>query len=301
MVAPIFFEFTGNNGYVVEVLEFAERNGSPNSDLYKRNKALIAELSVPRPGTNDLFFPNTVFAALLCSIHGLSTRRDLVNAMGSMYAATLFLGVQNALAVQPVVDVERTVFYRERAAGIYSALPYAFAQVLVEIPYVFSQSGVYSLVVYAMIGFEWTAAKFFWYFFFEFCCLLYMTYYGMMTVAITPNANIAAIIASSFFALFNLFSGFIIPRPRIPVWWRWSFMERKNSNDMNRLFRVGVPENASYVEGENAVLPLRTPRRPLRFLPRVLRRFLHNGEERLSFSFLLFLFFFLPNGYSLNG
>lgn len=28
-----------------------------NSDLYKRNKALIAELSVPRPGTKDLYFP----------------------------------------------------------------------------------------------------------------------------------------------------------------------------------------------------------------------------------------------------
>jgi len=46
-----------------------------------------------------------------------------------MYTAVLFLGVQNAASVQPVVAVERTVFYRERAAGMYSALPYAFAQV----------------------------------------------------------------------------------------------------------------------------------------------------------------------------
>ncbi len=49
--------------------------------------------------------------------------------MGSMYVAVVFLGVQNASSVQPVVAVERTVFYRERAAGMYSALPYAFAQV----------------------------------------------------------------------------------------------------------------------------------------------------------------------------
>ena len=49
--------------------------------------------------------------------------------MGSMYAAVVFLGVQNASSVQPVVAVERTVFYRERAAGMYSALPYALAQV----------------------------------------------------------------------------------------------------------------------------------------------------------------------------
>ncbi|KAL4559960.1 hypothetical protein LXL04_032106 [Taraxacum kok-saghyz] len=234
-----------------------------NSDLYRRNKALIAELSVPRPGTNDLYFPTQysqsflvqcmaclwkqrwsywrnppytavrfAFTTFIAIMFGTmfwdlgskkTTQRDLINAMGSMYAATLFLGVQNASAVQPVVDVERTVFYRERAAGMYSALPYAFAQVLVEVPYVFAQSAVYSGIVYAMIGFEWTAAKFFWYLFFQFCCLLYFTYYGMMTVAITPNANIAAIIAASFYGLFNVFSGFIIPRPRIPVWWRWYY------------------------------------------------------------------------------
>lgn len=47
-----------------------------------------------------------------------------------MYTAVLFLGVQNAASVQPVVSIERTVFYRERAAGMYSALPYAFAQVI---------------------------------------------------------------------------------------------------------------------------------------------------------------------------
>lgn len=49
--------------------------------------------------------------------------------MGSMYAAVTFIGVQNAVSVQPVVSIERTVFYRERAAGMYSAFPYAFGQV----------------------------------------------------------------------------------------------------------------------------------------------------------------------------
>ncbi|KAI7725050.1 hypothetical protein M8C21_022973, partial [Ambrosia artemisiifolia] len=234
-----------------------------NSDLFRRNKNLIAELSVPRVGTKDLHFPTQysqpflvqciaclwkqrlsywrnppytavrfAFTTFIAIMFGTmfwdlgskkSTQRDLTNAMGSMYAATLFLGVQNASSVQPVVSVERTVFYRERAAGMYSALPYAFAQILVEIPYILAQTGVYCLIVYAMIGFEWTTAKFFWYCFFQFCCLLYMTFYGMMTVAITPNADIAAIIAASFYGLFNLFSGFIISRPRIPVWWRWYY------------------------------------------------------------------------------
>lgn len=56
-------------------------------------------------------------------------QQDLLNLLGATYAAVLFLGATNASAVQSVVAVERTVFYRERAAGMYSELPYAFAQV----------------------------------------------------------------------------------------------------------------------------------------------------------------------------
>lgn len=59
------------------------------------------------------------------------TQQDIFNVMGALYAAVLFLGVNNASSVQPVVAVERSVFYRERAAGMYSPLPYAFAQVCI--------------------------------------------------------------------------------------------------------------------------------------------------------------------------
>lgn len=53
--------------------------------------------------------------------------------MGSMYSAILFIGITNGTAVQPVVSVERFVSYRERAAGMYSALSFAFAQVFFQI------------------------------------------------------------------------------------------------------------------------------------------------------------------------
>ncbi|GAB2269453.1 transcription factor [Dionaea muscipula] len=234
-----------------------------NSDLYRTNKALIQELSIPAPGSKDLCFATqyaqsffvqckaclwkqhwsywrnppvtavrflftTIIALMVGSIfwdlgRKYETQQDLFNAMGSMYAATLFLGVQYAASIQPVVSTERTVFYRERAAGMYSALPYAYAQVLIEIPYIFIQAAAYSIIVYAMIGFEWTATKFLWYLFFMFFTLLYFTYYGMMTVAITPNQHLAAIIASGFYSIWNLFSGFIIPSTMIPLWWRWYY------------------------------------------------------------------------------
>ncbi|GKV42059.1 hypothetical protein SLEP1_g49508 [Rubroshorea leprosula] len=234
-----------------------------NSELYRRNKELIKELSSPSPGSKDLYFPTrysqsfftqcmaclwkqywsywrnppytavrflfTTFIALMFGtiFWNLGSKRtrqqDVLNAMGSMYAAVLFIGFQNSASVQPVVAVERTVFYRERAAGMYSAMPYAFGQVVIELPYILIQTVIYGVIVYAMIGFEWTAAKFFWYLFFMYFTLLYFTFYGMMAVAVTPNHNISAIVSSAFVAIWNLFSGFLIPRTRIPVWWIWYY------------------------------------------------------------------------------
>lgn len=54
---------------------------------------------------------------------------NLFSVLGGLFSAVLFLGVNNASNVQPVVAVERTIFYRERAAGMYSAVPYAIGQV----------------------------------------------------------------------------------------------------------------------------------------------------------------------------
>ncbi|KAL1346855.1 hypothetical protein HN51_020384 [Arachis hypogaea] len=234
-----------------------------NSDLYRGNKALISELSTPPSASKDLYFTTkysqsfitqckaclwkqnlsywrnppysavrflfTTFIALLFGtiFWDIGSKRkraqDVFNAMGSMYAAVLFIGVQNATSVQPVVAIERTVFYREKAAGMYSALPYAFGQVAIEIPYILLQTLVYGVIVYAMIGFEWTVMKFFWYLFFMFFTFLYFTLYGMMAVGATPDHHVAGIVSFGFYLIWNLFSGFVIPRTRMPVWWRWYF------------------------------------------------------------------------------
>ncbi|KAL6563264.1 transcription factor [Orobanche hederae] len=242
-------------------MDFAEYYKT--TTLYQRNDALVKELSVPSPGAKDLYFDtqysqstlgqfkyclwkqwwtywrspdyNLVryFFTLACALlvgtvfwrvgTKKNTDTDLLTIIGAMYASVLFVGINNCSTVQPVVGIERTVFYRERAAGMYSALPYAIAQVIVEIPYVLIQTTYYTVIVYAMVSFEWTATKFFWFYFVTFFSFLYFTYYGMMTVSITPNHQVAAIFAAAFYGLFNLFSGFFIPRPKIPKWWIWYY------------------------------------------------------------------------------
>lgn len=233
------------------------------SNLHQRNRELVENLSKPNSSVKDLNFPTkycqsffdqllaclwkqnlsywrnpqytavrffyTVIISLMlgtiCWRFGSKREnvQELFNAMGSMYAAVLFIGITNASAVQPVVSVERFVSYRERAAGMYSALPFAFAQVVIEFPYVFGQTIIYCTIFYSMASFDWTALKFIWYSFFMYFTMLYFTFYGMMTTALTPNHNVASIIAAPFYMLWNLFSGFMIPHKRIPIWWSWYY------------------------------------------------------------------------------
>ncbi|KAL7162523.1 hypothetical protein ACSBR2_042921 [Camellia fascicularis] len=242
-------------------IDFAEHYKS--SSLHQRNKALVKELSVPPPGAKDLYFTSqfsqhnlgqfqsclwkqwltywrspdynlvrmffTLAAALMVGTvfwqvgKKRDNKGDLTTIIGAMYGSVLFVGINNCGTVQPVVAIERTVFYREKAAGMYSALPYALAQVITELPYVLVQTVFFSLIVYSMVGFEWAVHKFFWFFFITYISFLYFTYYGMMTVSITPNHQVASVLAAAFYALFNLFSGFFIPRPRIPKWWVWYY------------------------------------------------------------------------------
>uniref|UniRef100_A0A2N9EHN3 ABC transporter domain-containing protein n=1 Tax=Fagus sylvatica TaxID=28930 RepID=A0A2N9EHN3_FAGSY len=228
-----------------------------NSELYKRNQELIKELSTPTPGSKDLYFPTkysqsfvtqckacfwkqywsywrnpqynairffmTIVIGILFGLifwsKGDKTHKeqDLLNLLGAMFAAVLFLGSTNTAAVQSVVAIERTVFYRERAAGMYSALPYALAQFL-------------------------------WFYFFILMCFIYLTLYGMMVVALTPSHQIAAIVMNFFLTFWNLFAGFFVPRPQIPIWWRWYYWASPMSWTLYGLVTSQVGDKTTPIE-----------------------------------------------------
>ncbi|XP_065020888.1 pleiotropic drug resistance protein 2-like isoform X2 [Musa acuminata AAA Group] len=233
------------------------------SPLYQKNQELIKELSIPAPDSKDLYFPTKysqrfsiqckacfwkqywsywrnpeynairffmtiviglIFGSVFWQKGGkMSKQEDILEILGAIYAAVFFLGATNAIIVQPIVAVERTVFYRERAAGMYSALAYAFAQVSIELIYIPPLGLLYSLLLFPMIGFSWRADAFLWFFFFIVICFVYFVLYGMMVIALTPNHHIASILSSFFYNFWNLFAGFVIARPLIPVWWRWYY------------------------------------------------------------------------------
>uniref|UniRef100_A0ACD5ZVW4 Uncharacterized protein n=2 Tax=Avena sativa TaxID=4498 RepID=A0ACD5ZVW4_AVESA len=234
-----------------------------SSSLYRANMLLVDELGKPAPNTDDLHFPprywqnfraqcmaclwkqrcaywkhpehnvvrflNTFALAIMFGIVFWQTgstirqQQDIFNILGLIYGSALFLGFNNCCILQPVVAMERVVLYREKAAGTYSTLAYAIAQVAIELPYMLVQVFMFAAIIYPMIGFQMTAAKFFGFLLYMVLSYMYYTLFGMLTVALTPNIEIASGLSFLVFIFWNVFSGFIIGREMIPVWWRWVY------------------------------------------------------------------------------
>ncbi|KAK6263847.1 hypothetical protein SCA6_019281 [Theobroma cacao] len=269
------------------------------SSLYQRNQERIKELSTPAPGSNDLYFPTKYAQPFLsqCKVcflkqhwsylrnpqynairffitfvlgilfglifwnkgQQIAKQQDVLNFFGAMYSAVFFLGAVNASSVQAIVAIERTVFYRERAAGMYSPLPYAFAQVAIETIYTSIQTLIYVLLLYLMIGYEWKAGKFLWFYYYITSSYVYFTLYGMMVVALTPGHQIAAIVMSFFLSFWNMFSGFLIPRPQIPIWWRWYYWATPVAWTLYGLITSQVGDKDTFLEVPgSADIPLKT-------------------------------------------
>ncbi|XP_058188887.1 pleiotropic drug resistance protein 3-like isoform X3 [Rhododendron vialii] len=169
-----------------------------NSVLYQNNKALVDSLSTPSD-TEELHFKtrfsqNTwgqfksclwkqylsywrspsynllrsmylLFTSLLYGIlfwdqgRKINNQQSLFNILGAMFSAAMFLGINNSSSVLPYVSTERSVFYRERFAGMYGSWAYALAQVTIEVPYLMALAIVFSTITYPMIGYYWSAYK----------------------------------------------------------------------------------------------------------------------------------------------
>ncbi|KAH9733937.1 ABC transporter G family member 37 [Citrus sinensis] len=243
------------------------------SALYENNKELVKQLNTPPLGSRDLHFPTRFsrngwgqFKSCLWKLHlsywrspsynltrimhtttssllfgvlfweqgqKIDNQQNLFNIVGSLYLAVVFLGINNGSSVIPNVARERTVMYREGFAGMYSPWAYALAQVTVEIPYLLIQALAYVIISYPMIGYYGSAYKVFWNFYAMFCTMMFYNYLGMLLVSLTPNFMIASILSTVFYTLFNLFSGFLIPGPKIPNWWIWLYYMMPTSWALN--------------------------------------------------------------------
>ncbi|URD94129.1 Pleiotropic drug resistance protein [Musa troglodytarum] len=189
------------------------------------SKELVKRLSTPAPDLKDLSFPTRYprnswvqFKACLWKqylSYWRSPSYNLVRISFTLVSSIIF-----------------GLIFWQHGKTIYTFL----FQVVIELPYVLIEVVLFMVVAYPAIGYYWTVYKFFWFFYTMFCTLLYFIYLGMLLVSLTPNVQVATILASVCYTLFNLFSGFIVPSPQIPKWWIWLYYLCPMSWSLHGLF-----------------------------------------------------------------
>ncbi|KAJ9188711.1 hypothetical protein P3X46_000080 [Hevea brasiliensis] len=105
-----------------------------------------------------------------------------------------------------------------------------------------------AITVTSVVAVERTAEKFLYFAYFILMSFTYFSMDGMMAVAQTPVQQIAAIVMSFFLSLWNLSSGFIIPRPLIPLWWRWYYWASPVAWTIYGIFASQIADKKSLIE-----------------------------------------------------
>jgi len=122
----------------------------------------------------------------------------------------------------PWATSQRAVFYRERAAGMYSTRAHIVATV-VELPYIFVESAIGINIMYWMCGFSSDVDKFLYFWLLYFLYITLLTHVGMLFSALTPDAQSGTLLAALFYQIINLFAGTQVPPSDIPLYYKWLY------------------------------------------------------------------------------
>lgn len=161
--------------------------------------------------------------ALLLGVLFLGEIRTDQQGFSSAFAA-LFLTLMPvflfSLNVIPTTMTGRDVFYREVSSGTFQPIAHHIAVCLVEVPYTLASSLIFAVVFYFMIGLD--PARFGYFALAVAVVFLMAVMFGVMLSAISPAPQTASVAGNAICSLFMVLSGFLIRKPQMPSWWRWT-------------------------------------------------------------------------------
>jgi ABC-type multidrug transport system ATPase subunit/ABC-type multidrug transport system permease subunit len=205
---------------LVHIPEFIQDWWSSTLLLAKR-EAMVMLRNVPLVGGRIFLavFIGLLFGSLFWDI-------DPSNAlvfMGLVFAAVVFLGLNQAAMLAPFLEV-REVFYKQRRANMYRTSSYVIATFLSHTPLIVIESLVFGSIVYWMAGFVADVGA---YFLFELFLILtsltFLAWFFFLSSA-CPNLHMAEPLSMLSLLALVLFAGFVVSKDNLPdyvVWLYW--------------------------------------------------------------------------------
>uniref|UniRef100_M4B7Q5 ABC transporter domain-containing protein n=1 Tax=Hyaloperonospora arabidopsidis (strain Emoy2) TaxID=559515 RepID=M4B7Q5_HYAAE len=141
--------------------------------------------------------------------------------IGLIYNSMDFIGVINLMTVLEVTCAERAVFYRERMSNYYGPLPYSLSLWFAEVPYLIVVIIFFVTIEYWLVGWSSNGGDFLFFMFIFYLYTSACTYVGQWMSALMPNEKVANVAVGALSCLFNLFSGYLLPRTAMKAGYKW--------------------------------------------------------------------------------
>eukprot|EP01117_Protostelium_nocturnum_P006613 TRINITY_DN237_c1_g1_i1.p1 TRINITY_DN237_c1_g1~~TRINITY_DN237_c1_g1_i1.p1 ORF type:complete len:1431 (+),score=551.25 TRINITY_DN237_c1_g1_i1:149-4441(+) len=169
---------------------------------------------------------NEIFIALI--LGALFFRKATSQSDATQLSGLLFFTIAHltfsSISNIPNLFGEREIYYRQRGAKYYSVLPFYISNIIWSLPATVAETLIFGSIVYWMAGLNPEHGTRFLFF------LLVLVTTSLLCAslsracgAILPNAVIGSLIGSSMIAIYILFSGFLVPKQKIPDPWIWAY------------------------------------------------------------------------------
>jgi ABC-type multidrug transport system ATPase subunit/ABC-type multidrug transport system permease subunit len=144
---------------------------------------------------------------------------DMNSRVTTIFLSFLMMGITGMNTVLPFFEAERNMFYRHKAALMYTTPAISIAFTAAEIPFLVGTCMLYVTIFYFMVGFAVNAKKFFFFYLFMLLNMANFTFIGQMLITLLPDAQIAQGLGGLLGSCTSLFAGVLIRPQNIPSFW----------------------------------------------------------------------------------
>lgn len=141
---------------------------------------------------------------------------------GALFFALLF---NSLLALSEVTDsfFGRPILAKHKSFAYYNPAAFCIAQIAMDVPILFFQVSVFSLILYFMVGLKVTAGAFFTFWFVVFLATFVMTAFFRACGAAFPTFDAASKVSGFAVSALITFVGYEQPKPFMHPWFVWIY------------------------------------------------------------------------------
>ncbi|CAN0842173.1 ABC transporter G family member 23 [Linum grandiflorum] len=136
-----------------------------------------------------------------------------------LFAFSLSLLLSSTVEALPIYLQERRVLMKESSRGSYKISSYIIANTIVFLPFLLVVAILFSVPVYWLVGLTPSASAFAFFTFTVWLIVLMASSLVMFLSSISPNFIVGNSLICAVLGAFFLFSGYFIPKDKIPKYW----------------------------------------------------------------------------------